>query len=96
MLPLLFSLLRIGCFIVSSGDFYWYSFVNLIYSKTWDDHVAHLDIVLGILDWASLFAKESECALAMIELLYLGHISSADEVRMDPDKICAIVEWPHT
>ena len=66
----------------------------LIYSKTWDDHVVHLDIVLGILDRASLYAKESKCSLGMIELLYLGHIIGADGVLMDLDKIPAIVEWP--
>ena len=44
----------------------------LIYSKTWDDHVVHLDTILNILDKASLYAKESKCALRMTELLYLG------------------------
>ena len=59
----------------------------LVYSKTWDDHVAHLDTVLDILDRASLYAKESKCALGMSVLLYLGHIINAEGVRMDPSKV---------
>lgn len=66
----------------------------LVYSKTWDDHVAHLDAVLDILDRASLSAKESKCALGMTELLYLGHIISAEGVHMDLDKVHAILDWP--
>ena len=66
----------------------------LVYSKTWDDHIAHLDIVLGILGKESLYAKESKCDLGMTELLYLGHIISSKGVRMDPEKIRVIVEWP--
>lgn len=37
----------------------------LVYSKTWDDLVAHLYIVLDILDIASLYANESKCVLRM-------------------------------
>ena len=54
----------------------------------------HLETILGILQSESLYAKESKCDLGMTELLYLGHIISAEGVRMDPDKIYAIVDWP--
>ena len=52
----------------------------LVYSRVWEEHLAHLDIVLGILGEKSLYAKESKCNLGMIELLYLGHIISAEGV----------------
>ena len=66
----------------------------LVYSRTWEEHLAHLDIVLGILGKESLYAKESKCDLGITELLYLGHIISAEGVQMDPDKVKAIIEWP--
>ena len=50
--------------------------------------------MLVILQLESLYAKESKCDLGMTELLYLGHIINAKGVRMDPNKIRAIVEWP--
>ena len=48
----------------------------LIYSKTWDEHLAHLGEVLDIMQAQSLYAKESKCEFGMRELLYLGHIIS--------------------
>ena len=66
----------------------------LVYSRSWEEHLVHLDTVLGILDRESLYAKESKCDLGMTELLYLGHIINAEGMCMDPEKICAIVEWP--
>ena len=50
--------------------------------------------MLSILDRESLYAKESKYEFGMTELLYLGHIISANGVQVDPKKIRAIVEWP--
>ena len=52
----------------------------LIYSQTWQEHMEHLETVLGILQLESLYAKESKCDFGMIELLYLGHIIDAEGV----------------
>jgi hypothetical protein len=64
----------------------------LIYSKTWDDHVAHLGEVLGIMQVQSLYAKESKCEFGMRELLYLGHIISGKGVQVHHEKIRAILD----
>ena len=66
----------------------------LVFSKTWEEHLHHLEEVISILESESLYAKESKCEFGMTELLYLGHIISADGVRVDPEKIRAIVDWP--
>jgi hypothetical protein len=60
----------------------------LIYNRTWDEHLAHLEENLGIMQAQSLYAKESKCEFGMRELLYLGHIISEQE------KIMAILDWP--
>jgi hypothetical protein len=54
----------------------------LIYNKTWDEHLAHLEEVLSIMQAHSLYAKESKCEFDMRELLYLGHIISEKGVQV--------------
>jgi hypothetical protein len=53
----------------------------LIYNKTWDEHLAHLEKVLDIMKTQSLYAKESKCEFGMRELLYLRHIISGQGVQ---------------
>ncbi|XP_057857449.2 uncharacterized protein LOC131066653 [Cryptomeria japonica] len=65
-----------------------------IYKRTWEEHLKHVEEVLSILESESMFAKESKCEYGMKELLYLGHIISADGVKVDLEKIKAIVDWP--
>jgi hypothetical protein len=45
----------------------------LVYSKTWQEHMRHLDEVLSIMEAQSLYAKESKCELGMTELLGPHH-----------------------
>jgi hypothetical protein len=54
----------------------------LVYNKTWKEHLRHLDEVLNIMGSQSLYAKESKCEFGMTELLYLGHIISAQGVQV--------------
>ena len=42
----------------------------------------------------SLFAKESKCVFFAEKIQYLGHIISAKGMRMDPEKVEAILRWP--
>ena len=66
----------------------------LIYmSKTWKEHLHHLEEVLKILHDQYLFAKLSKCEFGLTELLYLGHIIGQDGVKVDMEKIRAILEW---
>jgi hypothetical protein len=66
----------------------------LIYSKTWDEHLRHVDQILSIMEEQSLNAKESKCEFGMTEVLYLGHIIGAKGVQVHQEKIKAIMEWP--
>lgn len=62
----------------------------LIYSKTWEDHLKHIEEVLDILEKNSFYAKMSKCEFGMTEILYLGHKISAQGVSVDDEKIKAI------
>jgi hypothetical protein len=46
----------------------------LIYSKTSEEHLRHVDQILSIMEEQSLYTKESKCEFEMTEVLYLGHI----------------------
>jgi hypothetical protein len=52
----------------------------LIYSRTLEDHVIHLQQVLEVLVQHQLFAKLSKCHFAMAEIEYLVHLISAQGV----------------
>jgi hypothetical protein len=62
----------------------------LIYSKTWSDHLTHVDQVLCLLSQHQLFLKQSKCAFGASEVEYLGHLVGKDGVRVDPKKIEAM------
>lgn len=66
----------------------------LVYSKTWANHLSHLQIVLSILSTNKLFAKQSKCQFVVTRVQYLGHVILEDGVAVDPSKIEAILEWP--
>ena len=63
----------------------------LIYSKTWEEHLQHVDQALQLLEDHQLYAR---CAFGPKEVEYLGHIVSHEGVKVDPNKIMAIMEWP--
>ena len=48
----------------------------LIYSKSWEDHVQHVDKVLQLLEAHQLYVKPSKCFFGVQEVEYLGHIVS--------------------
>ena len=66
----------------------------LVYSKTWKDHLLHLQIVFHIFSTNQLFAKASKCQFGVPQVRYLGHIITASGVSVDPDKVQAVVAWP--
>ncbi len=66
----------------------------LIFSKTVEEHEQHLEKVLQALQDNQLDAKASKCEFFRTEVDFLGHIISADGMKMEPGKIQAIVDWP--
>ena len=64
----------------------------LIYRKSWEEHVKHVGIVLKVLEENLLYAKPYKCSFGVQEVEYLAHIVSHKSVKVDPNKIKAIME----
>jgi hypothetical protein len=56
--------------------------------------VRHVDKVLQLLKEQQLYAKLSKCFFGVKEVEYLGHIVSHEGVKVDPNKIKAMMDWP--
>ena len=65
----------------------------LIYSKSWEEHVQHVDKVLQLPKEQQLYAKLSKCFFGVKEVEYLGHIVSREGVKVDPNKIKSMMNW---
>ncbi|KAG8473117.1 hypothetical protein CXB51_035070 [Gossypium anomalum] len=65
----------------------------LVYSKTKEKHDENLRIVLQVLREKQLYAKFSKCEFCLSEVTFLGHVMSAEGIKVDPQKIETILEW---
>ena len=63
----------------------------LIYSQSKEEHKDHLRIVLQALREHQLYAKFSKCEFWLTEVKFLGHIVSASDVSIDPEKVEAVM-----
>ena len=66
----------------------------LIYSKTDEEHIAHVKVVLEGLAAKNWHVKERKCALFLPEVEFLGHMVSAAGVKVAVDKVDAVASWP--
>lgn len=65
-----------------------------IFSRTQEEHLKHLDTVLGIIAKAGKYLKLKKCRFMHQDLAYLGHIVDAHGVHPDPSKVKAVQDWP--
>ncbi|GJS39527.1 putative reverse transcriptase domain-containing protein [Tanacetum coccineum] len=65
----------------------------LIYSKTREEHVDHLRLVLGLLKKEKLYVKFSKCESWLREVQILGHVINGNRIHVDPCKIEAVKNW---
>jgi hypothetical protein len=54
----------------------------LISNRTWEDHMRHLDEILGFMGEKSLYVKASKCEFGMRNIIYLGHVISVQGVQV--------------
>jgi hypothetical protein len=65
----------------------------LIYSKSVEEHEQHLRVVLEKLRAHKLYVKFSKCEFWLEKVAFLGHILTAEEVEVDPEKVKAVSNW---
>jgi hypothetical protein len=66
----------------------------LIFSKTEVEHMKHLAIVMKRLKQEKLLINMKKSSFMKTELIYLGFVIFANKLRMDPDKVEVIKNWP--
>lgn len=66
----------------------------IIYSKTLDEHLRHIELILKRLRMANLAINRDKSVFAKREVTFLGHIVSEDGLKKVPNKVQAISEFP--
>ncbi len=66
----------------------------LIFSSSLQEHVQHVRRVLQRLLENGLFVKAEKCEFHAQSVTFLGYVVSSEGMRMDPDKVKAVVDWP--
>ncbi|GJX49965.1 putative reverse transcriptase domain-containing protein [Tanacetum coccineum] len=66
-------------------------FINdiLIYSKSKEELVGHLKLILELLKKEELYAKFSKCEFWLSKVQFLGHVIDSEGIHVDPAKINA-------
>lgn len=65
----------------------------IIYSDSLSEHIKHVKIVIDILQREKLYLGKDKLQFLCPELKVLGRIVDDEGIRMDPDKVDALVKW---
>lgn len=66
----------------------------LIYSNSFDEHMTHLSFVLAKLREAGFTVNPSKVSICAKEISYLGYLISEAGIRVNPDRIRPILDFP--
>jgi len=66
----------------------------LVYSKSPEQHMEHLQQVFQTLREQKLYVNLKKCHFFTNSLVFLGYVVSNEGIMMDPIKIEAITSWP--
>jgi hypothetical protein len=66
----------------------------LIFSKTPEEHLQHIDAILSKLEEHKLHVQLRKCFFGRNEAEFLGHVVSKEGIKVDPKKIAAVKVWP--
>ena len=65
----------------------------VVYSNNLNEHLHHLDCIFKRLREHKLYAKLEKCQFMQKQIKFLGHLVSSEGVRVNPEKVQAIVDW---
>jgi hypothetical protein len=65
-----------------------------VYSRTFNEHVLHLEDALMRIEAAGLKAKPSKCSLFQSSIKLLGHKVSGKGVAPEDFKVASVEKWP--
>ena len=68
--------------------------MTFVYLKNMSDHMDHLRVVLQVHKEHQLFTKYRKCEFWLRLVMFLGHIISSEEFKVDPRKTEAVKNWP--
>lgn len=66
----------------------------LIYSKSRNDHILHLQKVCEVLKAQQLYVHLKTHSFLVEHIFFLGFILSSHDISMDPTKKDVIIKWP--
>lgn len=66
----------------------------LIYSRTFGEHLQHLEEVFSRFQSTGLKLNPSKCSFAQQQVQFLGHIVSSQGVHPDPHNVSSVQNWP--
>ncbi|MCO5549397.1 hypothetical protein L7F22_002868 [Adiantum nelumboides] len=65
----------------------------LVFSATYEQHLLDVEKVLQTLEDNQLYVNSKKSTFGVQEVSYLGFIISTDGIRLDPEKVTAILSW---
>lgn len=69
------------------------TYLDIIHSSTWPDHLHHLKSILGALRKAELTANPQKCHLGLTEAQYLGYRISQVLLMLQDKKVEAMQKY---
>ena len=70
----------------------------IIFSKSWEEHIVHVDEILSVLEKTGVNLMLRKCEFFVEKIKYLGHVVRPGTLEMDSARIAALeqVRYPQT
>ena len=66
----------------------------ILHSKTLEEYLQRLEMLLQQLQEVNLKLKPNKCSLMQKKVVFLGHVISGDGIATHPEKIKLVEKWP--